>query len=62
MDNYVLLNNINFPHTLLYFNCQCWSMITLHAHGLTGEFVPYLTKKTHCFKRCNQGYRKIGNN
>ena len=54
------LNNINFTPTRRLIIVIVLLVIKLHAHGLTREFVWYLTKNP-LFSELYQDYRKSGN-
>ena len=57
MTNYVSINN-----TILRDIVRCFNSQYIDHASCTRELVWYLTKKTHCFQRYNQTYRKTGTN
>ena len=56
MTNYVPINNTISRDIVRCFNSQYWSCFMHKRVGLVFD------KKTHCFQRYNQSYRKTGNN
>ena len=56
MTNYVPINNTNLHDIVRCFNSQYWSHFMHKKVGLV------FAKKTHCFQKYNQGYKKTGNN
>ena len=62
MTNYVLINNIILRDIVRCSNSEYWSrFMHIKRVGLVFDS-DLIIKKTHCFQRYNQIYRKTGNN